>query len=134
MSTVFEKWLHRQGCQYNITQANHCKNDKLDAKRLAEMLRLGTFPTSYIPDEKIQRMRSLVQVRHSLMGEKMRCNARIQAFLYRNGVVMPPNKAFSKKWRNALMQYMGSGEVSIELRHEYDHFVFLEKKTEQLDQ
>ena len=98
------------------------------------MLRLGTFPCSYIPDKKIQRMRSLVQVRHSLMEEKVRCNTRIQAFLDRNGVVMPPHKAFSKKWRNALMQYMGSGLVSMELRHEYDHFVFLEKKTEQLDQ
>ena len=126
---------------YNIKVANTiqlrqliAKNDRLDAKRLAEMLRLGTFPCSYIPDEKIQRMRSLVQVRHSLMEEKVRCNARIQAFLDRNGVVMPPHKAFSKKWRNALMQYMGSGEVSLELRYGYDHYVFLEKKTEQLDQ
>jgi transposase len=110
------------------------KNDKLDAKRLSEMLRLGTFPCSYIPDEKIQRMRSLVQVRHSLMEEKVRCNARIQAFLDRNGVVMPSYRAFSKKWRNALMQFMGSGDVSMELRYEYDHFVFLEKKVEQLDQ
>jgi len=110
------------------------KNDHLDARRLAEMLRLGTFPCSYIPDEKIQRLRSLVQVRHSLMEEKVRCNTRIQAFLDRNGVMMPPHKAFSKKWRNALMQYMGSGQVSMELRHEYDHFVFLEKKMEQLDQ
>jgi len=33
------------------------KNDKLDARRLSEMLRLGTFPTSYIPDEKIQYLR-----------------------------------------------------------------------------
>mgnify|MGYP001562486433 FL=1 len=32
------------------------------------------------------------------------------------------------------MQYMGSQEASIELRHEYDHYIFLEKKTEQLDQ
>ena len=32
------------------------------------------------------------------------------------------------------MQYMGSGKVSMELRHGYDHFVFLEKKTEQLNQ
>lgn len=110
------------------------KNDKLDARRLSEMLRLGTFPCSYIPDEKIQRMRSLVQVRHSLMEEKVRCNARIQAFLDRNGVVMPSYRAFSKKWRNALMQFMGSGDVSMELRYEYDHFVFLEKKVEQLDQ
>ena len=110
------------------------KNDKLDAQRLSEMLRLGTFPCSYIPDEKIQRLRSLLQIRHSLMEEKTRCNARIQAFLDRNGIVIPSYKAFTKKWRHALMQYMGSGLISLELRYEYDRFVFLEKKTEQLDQ
>ena len=110
------------------------KNDRLDAKRLSEMLRLGTFPCSYIPDEKIQRLRSLVQLRHSLMEEKTRCNNRIQAFLDRNGIAMPSYKAFTKKWRHALMQYMGSGDVSLELRYEYDHYVFLEKNTEQLDQ
>ena len=110
------------------------KNDKLDARRLSEMLRLGTFPSSYIPDEKIQRIRSLIQTRHSLMEEKVRCNNRIQAFLDRNGVMMPSYKAFSKKWRYVLMQHMGSGRVSIELRHEYDHYVFLEKKQEQVEQ
>jgi len=110
------------------------KNDRLDAKRLAEMLRLGTFPCSYIPDEKIQRIRSLIQIRHSLMEEKVRCNNRIQAFLDRNGVQMPSYRAFSKKWRYALMHHMGSGRVSMELRHEYDHFVFLEKKLEQVEQ
>jgi len=98
------------------------------------MLRLGTFPCSYIPDDKIQRMRSLGQVRHSLMEEKVSCNARIQAFLDKNGVVMPSYKAFRKRWRYALMQCMGYGAVRMELRHEYDHFVFLEKKMEQLDQ
>jgi len=110
------------------------KNDKLDAQRLSEMLRLGTFPCSYIPEEKIQHLRSMVQMRHALMQEKVRCNNRIQAFLDRNGVVMPPQKAFSKKWKHVLMQYMGSGDVSIELRYEYDHYVYLEKKNEQADQ
>lgn len=110
------------------------KNDTLDAQRLSEMLRLGTFPSSYIPDEKIQQIRSLIQIRHSLMEEKVRCNNRIQAFLDRNGVIMPSYKAFSKKWRYALMQHMGSNRVSIELRHEYDHYIFLEKKLEQVEQ
>ena len=126
---------------YNIKVANTiqlrqliAKNDKLDAKRLAEMLRLGTFPTSYIPDEKIQRLRSLLQVRHSLMEESVRCNNRIQAFLDRNGIVMPDQEAFGKKWRQKLLQYIGSGEVSLELRYEYDHFVYLEKKSEHLGQ
>lgn len=110
------------------------KNDKLDAKRLSEMLRLGTFPCSYIPDEKIQRLRSLLQVRHSLVEEKTRCNNRIQAFLDKNGIVMPDQEAFGKKWRQKLLQYIGSGVVSLELRYEYDHFEYLEKKSENLGQ
>jgi transposase len=136
--TLYQNFL-KQG--YNIKVANTIqirqlitKNDKLDARRLSEMLRLGTFPVSYIPDENIQRMRNLIQTRHSLMEEKTRCNTRIQAYLDRNRITMPSYKAFTKKWRQKLMQYMGSQEASIELRHEYDHYIFLEKKTEQLDQ
>jgi hypothetical protein len=136
--TLFQQFLKNN---YTIKVANTIqlrqlitKNDKLDAKRLSEMLRLGTFPCSYIPDDKIQKMRILVQVRHSLMEEKVRCNARIQAFLDKNSVIMPSYKTFSKKWRHALMQCMGYGDVSLELRYEYDYFVFLEKKMEQLDQ
>ncbi len=110
------------------------KNDKLDAKRLSEMLRLGTFPSSYIPEEKIQHLRSLLQVRHSLIEEKTRCNNRIQALLDRNGIIMPDQEAFGKKWRQQLMQYIGSGDVSLELRYEYDHFVYLEKQSEHLGQ
>jgi len=126
---------------YNINVANTIqlrqlisKNDKLDAQRLSEMLRLGAFPCSYIPDEKIQHLRSLVQVRHSLMEEKVRCNARIQAFLDKNGVVMPPQEAFSKHWRQKLMEYLITGAVSGELQYEYDHFLFLEKKQRQVEQ
>ena len=136
--TLYQNFLKNN---YNIKVANTiqlrqliAKNDKLDAKRLAEMLRLGTFPTSYIPDEEIQRLRSLLQVRHSMMEEKVRCNNRIQAFLDRNGIVMPDQEAFGKKWRQKLLQYIGSGEVSLELRYEYDHFVYLEKKSEHLGQ
>src|SRR4030043_2356306 len=113
--TLYQNFLKNN---YNIKVANTIqlrqlitKNDKLDAKRLSEMLRLGTFPCSYIPDENIQRMRNLVQIRHSLMEEKIRCNTRIQAFLDRNGITMPSYKAFSKKWRQKLMQYMGSETI-----------------------
>jgi len=136
--TLYQSFLKNN---YSIKVANTiqmrqliAKNDRLDAKRLSEMLRLGTFPMSYIPDEKIQRLRSLLQVRHGLMEEKVRCNNRIQAFLDRNGIVMPSQDAFGKKWRQALLQYIGSGEVNLELRYEYDHFVYLEKKSEHLGQ
>jgi transposase len=136
--TLYQNFLRNN---YHIKVANTiqlrqliAKNDKLDAQRLSEMLRLGTFPTSYIPEEKIQHLRSLIQMRHALMQEKVRCNNRIQAFLDRNGVMMPMCKAFSKKWKHALMQHLGSGNVSTELRYEYDHYVYLEKTNEQADQ
>jgi len=134
--TLYQSFLKNN---YNIKVANTIqlrqlitKNDKLDAKRLSEMLRLGTFPSSYIPDEKIQHLRSLLQVRHSLIEEKTRCNNRIQAFLDRNGIMMPDQEAFSKKWRQALMQHIGSSDASLELRYEYDHFIYPEKKSEHL--
>jgi transposase len=97
---------------YDISVANTiqlrqliAKNDTLDAERLSKMLRLGTFPCSYIPDEHIQHLRSLVQVRHSLIEEKLRCNTRIQAFLDKNGVIMPPQNTFSKHWRQTLQEH-----------------------------
>ena len=34
------------------------KNDRLDARRLSDMLRLGTFPEAFIPDETLKRLRS----------------------------------------------------------------------------
>lgn len=110
------------------------KNDSLDAKRLADMLRLGTFPSSYIPDKNIQHLRNLLQIRHSLIEEKVRSNNRIQAILDKNEIIMPSQKAFGKKWRQHLLQYIGSNQISLELRYEYDHFIYLEKKAEHLGQ
>ena len=78
--TLYQNFLKNNYCAKvaNTIQLRQliAKNDKLDARRLSEMLRLGTFPTAYIPNEKIQHLRSLVQVRHSLMEEKTRCNNR----------------------------------------------------------
>ena len=128
--TLYQEFL-KNG--YDIKVANTiqlrqliAKNDKLDARRLSEMLRLGTFPCSYIPDDKIQRLRSLVQVRHAFMEGKVRCNARIQAFLDKNGVVMPMRGAFGIQWRHALEGHLSKGKVNGELQYEYDHYLFIE--------
>jgi len=111
------------------------KSDRLDARRLADMLRLGTFPCSHIPGEKVQHMRNLVQLRHALMEDKTGCmENRIEALLDRNGILMPSKTAFCKAWQNALMQHLGTENAPPDLRHAFEHYVFLEKKVEQLDQ
>lgn len=109
------------------------KSDKLDANRLAEMLRLRTFPCSYIPCEEIRHMRDLVRLRHAFMEDRTRWNVRIQALLDRSGFVMPPFNAFGKRWRLALEQHLEK-DACLELRHAYDHYLYLAGKVKQLDQ
>ena len=136
--TLYQEFLRNK---YNIRVANTLqlrrliqKSDPLDARRLADMLRLGTFPCSHIPDKKVQHMRNIVQLRHALMEEKTRCNNRIQALLDRNGIVMPSKKAFCKTWQNALMQHLGAKNAPLDLRHAFAHYKFLEGEVRQLDQ
>lgn len=137
--TVYQNFLHNG---YQIKVANTiqlrqliAKNDTLDAKRLADMLRLGTFPCSYIPPENIQHLRELTQLRHSIMEEKTRSKNRIHAILDKNHKIkLPSTKPFSKKWKQALQQYIAAAPISLELRHAYDHYQYLEQKTKQLDQ
>jgi len=110
------------------------KNDKLDARRLADMMRLGTLPCSFIPDQEIQHLRNLVRIRHSLVEEKTRWKNRIQALVDRIGLEMPPRGPFTKIWKKHLQRHLGTQEASIELRCAFDHYELLEQRAERLDQ
>lgn len=82
------------------------KNDKLDSERLADMSRLNTMPESYIPDEKIQNLRILINLYHNEIVAKVRCNNQITAVLDRNGVTLPVKDIFSKKGLILINQYL----------------------------
>lgn len=110
------------------------KSDKLDARRLADMMRLGTLPCSFIPPDDIQHLRNIVRTRHALVEEKTSWKNRIVALLDRNGVVMPPSTPFTKGWQAHLQRYLGHGGASLELRVSFEHYMDLERKVEQLDQ
>jgi transposase len=72
-------------------------NDRLDARRLSDMLRLGSFPESYIPSPEIQEMRDLVTLRHSFVEEVTKAKSRIWALLTRQGIQIPARSLFSRK-------------------------------------
>lgn len=82
------------------------KNDHLDATRLADMLRLNAVPESYIPDNKIQNLRTLISLYHGLIQEKVRFKNQMIAFLDRNGIPMPVQDPFSKKGIIWIKQYL----------------------------
>ncbi|MFH1510948.1 MAG: IS110 family transposase [Candidatus Woesearchaeota archaeon] len=72
-------------------------NDRVDARRLSDMLRLGTFPESYIPDKDVQELRDLVVLRHSFLQELNRMQSRIWAHITRKGIRVLERSLFSKK-------------------------------------
>lgn len=82
------------------------KNDVLDAKRLADMLRLNAMPESYIPDNKVQNLRTLISLYHNLTQEKVRFKNQVIAFLDRNGISMTVQNPFSKKGIIWVKQYL----------------------------
>jgi transposase len=82
------------------------KNDKLDAKRLADMSRLNTMPESYIPGEKVQNLRILISLYHSEVIARVRYNNQVSAVLDRNGVNLPVKNPFGKKGLAFINQYL----------------------------
>ncbi len=108
------------------------KDDNIDARRLSDMLRLGSVPISFIPGPETQHLRKLVRTRHSLMQEKVRWNNRIQALIDLEGLRMPPFNAFTKTWTRALVTYLERPNASYELKHTFTHYTRVERHLEEI--
>ena len=107
------------------------KNDKLDARRLSDMLRLGTFPESFIPSKEIQEMRDLVSVRHSFLEELNSTQSRIWATLTRNGIKIPERSIFSKKGLKHLELIIKEGKCGSDLKFLFQHYQDVDRSLEQ---
>ena len=59
------------------------KTDRLDAKRLAHMLRSGMLAESYVPTDEIRELRDLVRTRKGLVDERTAEKNRVRAVLKR---------------------------------------------------
>jgi transposase len=82
------------------------KNDQLDAERLADMLRLNSLPESYIPEEKIQNIRILINLYNNVVCENTRQKNEIHSILDRNGISVPMKDFFSKAGLIFINQYI----------------------------
>jgi transposase len=62
------------------------KTDRVDARALAELLRLDALPKSYMPDEETSSLREMVRRRAYLVRERARLKVKIRDYLVFNGV------------------------------------------------
>jgi transposase len=80
--------------------AGRAKTDKNDAEMLAELLRIGAVPESYVPSKEVRELRDLTRHRESLVSEAVALKNKIHAELARRGT-RPPAEArssFSKSF------------------------------------
>ena len=76
------------------------KNDRFDARTLAELLAADLVPRVWISDEKTQLLRRLTSRRTQLIGQRARTKNEISAVLVRNLKGRPPvSDLFGKKGR-----------------------------------
>lgn len=97
------------------------KSDPLDAQRLADMLRLNTFPESYIPNEQIQLLRSLVGLRQRFVKEKVGLKNQIHAVLDKQGIRFSGKTSFTQQWNTQLEKCIMETNTC-ELRYLYEAY------------
>ena len=107
------------------------KNDKLDACRLSDMLRLNSFPESFIPGKQIQELRDLVLVRHSFLQELNSTQSRIWATLTRHGIRIPERSLFSMKGLSHIKTIIESGRCTSDLKFLFQHYKNVEASLKQ---
>lgn len=107
------------------------KNDIIDARRLADMLRINTLPESYIPEEKIQQLRTLVNLYHGFVKESTKLKNQIHAVLDMNGINLPTRTPFCKAWCLRLQQYIATTN-NIELRHLFESWETISQRIQSL--
>ncbi len=65
------------------------KTDRDDALRLAEVYRLGQFPSVTIPAKEVREKRGLIETRQKLVGRRVALQNRIRAVLVSQGLPAP---------------------------------------------
>jgi transposase len=112
------------------------KDDSLDAKRISDMLRLNTFPTSFIPNEKIRELRSLVKARHTIMEECSRLQNRVKAGIRKVGLPSSCKQGIGKYYLESIQRSLASMENTRDLCALIDFYVInsvhLEKITNEM--
>ena len=72
------------------------KKDESDARLLADLLRMGRLPESWIAPREIRELRELVRYRHKVVETRANAKAQVHAVLAKQGVRVPMSDLFGR--------------------------------------
>ena len=105
ITTIYRK-LVREGYDVLVSHPtktrliaeSRIKTDRVDARALAELLRLDALPASYMPDESLASLREMVRRRAFLVRERSKIKVKVRDYLAYNGIEVKLEEGlFTKK-------------------------------------
>lgn len=115
---------------------NRVKTNRLDSKKLAELLRGDQLRGIRVPDQTIRELRSLVHLRYTYMQEIRAYKCRIKAELLKEGLKYPKaprGSQWSKKVMAALREIDCSVVISYKINSMIDHIDYVSKQLEMVE-
>jgi transposase len=82
------------------------KNDRLDAAKLAMLLRAGLISQVYVPSADVRQWRQMINMRRELVAKRTRTKNQIRALLKSNGL-RSPYRLWNSKGRQWLLEAAG---------------------------
>jgi transposase len=123
-------------CIVNTTKLEKpaVKTDKIDAHRIAHLLRRNELPTAFIPDKELRSLRELCSLRVRLVQSCTQCKNRIHAILHKEGKApFGVKDIFSKKGRAQLEKIKNGIVRKEEFEEEFDLLKIHEKKLKRIE-
>jgi transposase len=74
------------------------KNDRIDARSLADLLRCNLLPTCYVASPEIRELRRLLRYRNLVVQQSVRMQNKIAGLLMESGVVYNKEKLHGRKY------------------------------------
>ena len=87
------------------------KTDKVDARTLAQLLRMDMIPASHVPEKHVRDLRGLVRHRKALVEKSTSFKNRVKAELLRRGIRRP--EALKTSWSGRSIEWMRTLGISV---------------------
>lgn len=119
-----------------LISAAQVKTDKVDARKLAHLLRAGLLPASHIPNRATRLRKEVLRQRTFWVRERTKVRNRIHRLLGRqHGLAMPQvSDLFGKKGRAALSQLTLTDPDDLLLRQQLQMLEALAKQIRELEE
>jgi len=113
---VRNAWIHK----------DPIKNDKIDARKLAEIAQMGNYhPVYHTPDERIYALHMAVKAYEQLTKDAVAEKNRIKAKLRAQGIISEGARIYGVRGRAEALARVGDPEVRGIIAADYEHLDFL---------